>query len=82
MDIKIIASRNCDQRRVLQKRFKKINVPIVTLFIEEDPELVQEFDVMETPNIVINGEVVYRGNAGKPLPTIPELLRLMERKRA
>ena len=45
MNVKIIATQNCNQRHVLQKRFKKMSVPIITLFIEENPELIQEFDV-------------------------------------
>ncbi len=81
MNVKIIATQNCSQRHVLQKRFKKMNVPIITLFIDENPELIQEYDVIESPNIVINGDVVYRADTGKPLPTIPVLWRLLDKKK-
>lgn len=81
MNVKIIATQNCSQRHVLQKRFKKMNVPTITLFIEENPELIQEFDATESPNIVVDGDVVYRAGTGKPLPTIPVLQRLLDKKK-
>lgn len=72
MEVSIIATRGCNHRASLERQLQNLGVDYDLLFVEENPELVEELDIHHSPNLLVNGEVVCRN-----LPTAGELIQLL-----
>jgi len=68
MDVMIIATKTCNHRPNLEQELKHLQVRYTVVFVEEQPELAERFAIRHSPNLVINNEVVFRGQ-----PTESEL---------
>jgi glutaredoxin len=73
MDVLILATENCNHRPQVEELLKKLEVSYEVKFIEQHPNLVQKYKVQSSPNIVVDNEIVFRGDCGRPLPTAGEL---------
>ena len=60
MDVKIIATRTCSHCKNLAKELDDLGVPYQILYVEDEPELCQKLAIRHSPNLVVDGEVVYR----------------------
>jgi len=73
MDILILATKGCNHRPLLEQQLKKLNISYTVRYVDEHPELVKTFRVHSSPNLIADGEVVFRGDCDRPLPTEGEL---------
>jgi len=60
MDVVIIATRSCSHCQNMTKELKDIGIEHRILFAEEEPELCQSLSIRHSPNLVVDGEVVFR----------------------
>jgi len=60
MDVVIIATRSCSHCQNMTKELQDIGVEHRILFAEEEPELCQSLSIRHSPNLVVDGEVVFR----------------------
>ena len=73
MQIQIIATRACSHRPNLEHELSELGVTYEVLYVEEQPSAVERFDIRHSPNLVIDGEIVCRGQ-----PSQHELRALIE----
>ncbi|MFZ1539785.1 MAG: hypothetical protein WAT23_20680 [Chromatiaceae bacterium] len=60
MDVMIIATKACAHRKNLEKELERLQIPYHTCFVEDCVDLVQKFGIQHSPNLVVDGEVVFR----------------------
>lgn len=72
MDVMIVATRQCAHYPNLSKELDALNVPHRIVFVEDDPELAQKLEIRHSPNVVVDGKVVFRGQ-----PSEAELRNLL-----
>ncbi len=75
MDVIIVATHQCSHYPNLSKELEALNVPHRVVFVEDDPELAQRMGIRHSPNLVIDGEVVFRGQ-----PSESELRELLQQR--
>lgn len=61
MDVKIIASKGCSHYQGLQHELSDMGVMCEVLFVEDHPDVVATHSIRHSPNILVNDEVVFRG---------------------
>lgn len=76
MDILILATKNCNHRPLLEEQLKKMGISYEVRLVEEHPELVEKYRAHSSPIIIVDGEVVFRGDGDQPIPTEGELKSL------
>jgi len=72
MNVQIVCTHNCTHRHNLEHELKDLGVNYDVVFVEEQPELAQRLGIRHSPNLVVDGEVRYRGQ-----PSESELRRLL-----
>lgn len=60
MDVIILATKACTHRKNLEKELEHLQIPYRTFFLEDCADLVQKFGIQHSPNLVVDGEVVFR----------------------
>ncbi len=60
MDVLIIATKNCTHSPDMSKELDDIGVEHRVVYAEDAPELCQSLSIRHSPNLVVNGEVVFR----------------------
>ncbi len=70
MKVTIIATRSCSHRPNLEHELRDLGVIYELLFVEDHPEVVTRYGIRHSPNLVVDGEVIFRGQ-----PTESELKR-------
>ncbi|MFH1494371.1 MAG: thioredoxin family protein [Pseudomonadota bacterium] len=75
MNVKIIATRSCSHCSGLQHELKEIGIPFEVLFVEEHPDVVVAHGIRHSPNLIVNEEVVFRGQ-----PTLSELRQFFNKE--
>lgn len=68
MEVMIIGTRTCTHCRGLERELRDLGIPYEVCFVEEHPELVARYGIRHSPNLVVDGEVAFRGQ-----PTESEL---------
>lgn len=61
MNVKIIATRGCNHRPNIERELKDLGIPYEVIYAEDDPESVKRYHIRHSPNIVVDDEVVCRG---------------------
>lgn len=61
MNVTIVATRSCSHRPNLERELSDLDVEYELLYIEDAPELARKLGIRNSPNIVVNGRVVCRG---------------------
>ena len=77
MNVRIIATEDCNHRPLVEERLKKMNIPYEVQYVDEHPELVKKFGAHSSPNIIVNDVVVFRANHERSLPTEEELKKIV-----
>lgn len=65
MRVKVIATHDCSHRPNLERELADLGVAYELVFIEDQPELISSMNIRHSPNLVINDEVVFRGQPGE-----------------
>ena len=73
MNVKIIATHTCSHRPNMEKELSDLGVAYEVLYAEDHPEVVARYHIRHSPNLVVNDEVVCRGQ-----PDEGELKRLLK----
>ncbi len=73
MEIILAATRTCHHRPILESEFKKNGVSYQVRYFEDHPEMVESLGYKESPVVIVDGEVRFRG-----MPEITELHRFVE----
>ncbi|MBZ0179105.1 MAG: thioredoxin family protein [Melioribacteraceae bacterium] len=73
MDILILATKNCAHRPILERELKDLDVNYKVKYVEDDPEAMEKYQIRNSPNLVVNEEVVFRASPDASLPTDEEL---------
>ncbi len=68
MNVEIIVTRTCHHCRTLESELKAMGIPYSVRYIKEDKEFQKKYQVKGSPNIMVNGELVFRG-----MPAISDL---------
>lgn len=72
MEIQLVCTRGCSHRLNLERELRELGVPYQLIFVEDQPDLAARLGIRHSPNIVIDGVLVYSGQ-----PDEVELRRLL-----
>lgn len=61
MKVQIIATHQCSHRANLERELNDLGVVYEVAFVEEDPDLIPHYQIRHSPNLVVDGQVVCRG---------------------
>lgn len=61
MNVKIIATRSCSHRPDLEKELNDLDVAYEVIYAEDNPEAVARYHIRHSPNLLVDDEVVCRG---------------------
>lgn len=73
MNVQIIATHQCSHRPNLERELGELGIPFEVIFIEENPEYIARYQIRHSPNLVVDGHVVCRGQ-----PTETQLRGLLK----
>lgn len=73
MNVKIIATHQCSHRVNLERELQELGVPFEAIFIEDNPDYMPRYQIRNSPNLAVDGQVVCRGQ-----PTEEQLCALFE----
>lgn len=73
MDIFIVATKGCSHCHNLKHELSDLGIECDVKFAEENPELVEKYQIRHSPNLIVNGEVAFRCQ-----PTEAELKALFQ----
>jgi len=79
-NIMIIATKDCNHRFMLEEQLKELGTSCKIKCIDDDISLIEKYEIHYSPNLVVDGRVVFRGTPEKPLPTTAELRAICEGK--
>ncbi len=68
MNVKIVATKSCSHCSGLQHELSDIGIAFEVLFVEEHPDFALTHGIRHSPNLLVNDEVIFRGQ-----PTPQEL---------
>jgi len=68
MNVRIVATRTCSHCASLQHELRDIGIPFEVLYVEEHPDIVALHGIRHSPNLLVDDQVVFRGQ-----PTALEL---------
>lgn len=60
MDVMIIATKGCTHRKDLESELEDLRIPYRTYFVEDRADLIPKFDIRQSPNLIVDDEVVFR----------------------
>lgn len=61
MDVKVIATNLCSHRPNLERELQDLGIDYELVIAEEHPEVIEKYGVRHSPNLVVDDEVVFRG---------------------
>jgi len=61
MNVTIIATKSCSHRTNLERELRELAVEYDVLYVEDAPQVVSKLGIRHSPNIVVDGRVVCRG---------------------
>ncbi len=79
MNVLILATKNCSHRPTLEKSLNDLGVTYQVTYVEDDPEAMEKYQIQNSPNLILNGEVVFRASPTKSLPSNKELKNYLNR---
>lgn len=60
MDVLIVATKNCAHYRNMSKELDVLGIAHRIVYVEDDAEFCQQLGIRHSPNLVIDGEVIFR----------------------
>lgn len=77
MNILILATKQCSHRPILERKLKGMDVDYDLRYVEDNSDDIKKYDIHNSPNLVVNGKVVFRASPTKSLPSDEELKSYM-----
>ncbi len=60
MDVLIVATKNCSHCKNMSKELNDLGIEHRIVYAEDDAELCQQLEIRHSPNLVVDGEVIFR----------------------
>ncbi|PCJ88855.1 MAG: thioredoxin family protein [Thiotrichaceae bacterium] len=60
MNVMIMATKNCSHCKNFSRELDDIGIEHDVVYCDDNPELVQKYGIRHSPNMIVNGEVVFR----------------------
>ena len=60
MNVIIAVTRSCQHCSILQRELDEMQVPYRVHYLEEHPEWVDKFGLKGSPNVIVDGKLVFR----------------------
>lgn len=60
MNVMIMATKGCSHCKHFSRELDDIEIVHSVVYCEDDPELVKKYGIRHSPNLIVNGEVVFR----------------------
>lgn len=76
-EVTVIASKTCGHYPLLEQELRTLDVGCEVRFVEDQPELIGRYGLYQSPNLIVDDQVAFRGRASHPLPSPPELERIL-----
>lgn len=76
MNVELAVSRSCHHCAILERELKRLGIPYAIRFVEEDAELQKTHQIKSSPNVLVDGELVFRG-----MPSISDLRTFFENRK-
>ena len=77
MNVIIVATKTCSHRPILERQLRELEVPYTVQFVEDHPEIVQKHDIYQSPNLLVDDQIVFRKRGDGPLPSPSELKQIL-----
>jgi glutaredoxin len=77
MNVTIIATKTCSHRPILERELQELEVPYIVRFVEDHPEIAQKHDLHQSPNLLVDDQMVFRRRGDRPLPSPSELKQIL-----
>jgi len=68
MKVTLVVTKSCAHCAILKQYLKDHDISCDIKYIEDNPQLRAEHNITRSPNIMVDGEIVFRG-----MPSIAEL---------
>ncbi|MAT59429.1 MAG: thioredoxin family protein [Ignavibacteriae bacterium] len=79
MNLLIISTKNCKHHRsLLEKQLQSKGIPYTVKFVEDNPELIEKYNIHNALIIVVKDKVVFRHTGEKPILSADELQKFIE----
>jgi glutaredoxin len=75
MNVELAVTRSCHHCPIIEAELKKLGIPYSIRYVEEDAELQKKHNIKGSPNILVDGELVFRG-----MPAISDLRAYFKKK--
>lgn len=61
MKVQVIATQQCSHRVNLERELSDLGIDYELVFVEANPDLMSRYQIRHSPNLVVDGQVVCRG---------------------
>ncbi|MCF8063007.1 MAG: thioredoxin family protein [Deltaproteobacteria bacterium] len=76
MSVELAVTRSCHHCPILEAELKRMGIPYSIRYVEDDPQLQKKLGLRGSPNILVDGELVFRG-----MPDISDLRAYFESRK-
>jgi glutaredoxin len=73
MDVMILATKDCSHRPILERKLNEMNVEYEMKFVEDNPGEMKKYQIRNSPNLIVNSNIVFRASPIASLPSDGEL---------
>lgn len=80
MSVIIIATKDCSHRAIIENHLKTLGVSYKVECLDENPGLIQKYNIHSSPNILVDEKVVFRATSERSMPTVTELEKFFKKK--
>ncbi|RMD93191.1 MAG: hypothetical protein D6814_15965 [Calditrichaeota bacterium] len=77
MDVIIIATKTCNHRPKLERQLQALGINYLIQFVDDRPDLIQKYDLHHSPNLLVDGKIMFQAMPGKSLPSPAELKKIL-----
>lgn len=60
MNVMIMATKDCSHCKNFSRELDDIGIEHSVVYCDDNPDLVQQYGIRHSPNLIVNGEVVFR----------------------
>ncbi len=75
MNVEPAVTKTCHYCPIIEAELKKLGIPYSIRYVEEDVEFQKKHKIKGSPNILVDGELVFRG-----MPAISDLRAYFKKK--
>jgi glutaredoxin len=75
MEVIIAVTKSCGHCPILKRELDELDIPYHVHYLEEHPEWVEKFNLRGSPNLIVDGELVFR-----KMPELSELRKYFDQK--